>query len=188
MFGKEFTGQTGSAYKHGSDVAMRVFYATKMMAKPLFLLGQILYSPMIIPELSKNYHGIQAIYSFGKASIKLLIGDKELWNHIKEISQEYNTIEAQFLESLNLEKHQANVSKAKAVMYGIEDYVLLGKPGKGLDSLSRLISYASAYTHYIDLGIPKARASEAARLAADRVMNMYDSVSSAPIFENLGIS
>ena len=137
-FGKEFEGRKGSAYNQAMNVAMRAFYATKMMAKPIFILSQILTTPMIVPELARENHGARAFYSFGKAMTKLMSGDKELWNHLKQMSQEYNITESQFLESMNLDKHSGRESRVERIGNAIEDYVLMGKVGKGADSLSRL--------------------------------------------------
>jgi len=157
------------------------------MAKPLFALAQVLQTTMIIPEMAMEHHGLRAFYSFGKGMTKVLTGNKELMDHIKEVSQEYNVTEAQYLESMNLNKHTGTNGKISKVLNSIEETVLMGKVGKGADSMSRMLSYAAAYTHYTDLGLPKAEASARARLATDKAMNTYDSASSAAMFENLGI-
>jgi len=184
--GREFQGKEGSATSRATNTAMRVFYATKMMAKPIFVLGQVLTTPFIIPELARDGHMLRSFYSFGKGTLNLLSGNKELLDHLKEVSQEYNVTEAQYLESMNLDKHSGREGKIEKSLNFIEDYALLGKLGKGGDSLSRLVSYATAYTHYTDLGLSKTEASYQARLATDKAMNVYDSSSSAPMFENLG--
>jgi len=186
VLGKEFQAREAGAVKVASDTAMRLFYATKMMAKPIFVLSQILTTPFIIPEMARDGHGLRAFYSFAKGTMKVVTGDKELMNHIKDISQQYNIIEAQYLESMNLSKHVGEAKRVEKGLTAIEDYVLLGKLGKGADSISRLISYATAYTHFTDLGLSKSEASYQARLAADKAMNVYDSASSAPIFEKAG--
>jgi len=186
VLGKQFEAKRDSALGKVSNTSMRAFYATKMMAKPVFLLGQLLTTPMIIPELARDGHGLRAFASFGKGVTKLLTGDKVLWDHIKQVSQEYNVFEAQFLESMNLDKHTNTKWNTEKVLDMLEDYVVLGKVGKAADSTSRLISYATAYTHFTDLGLKPAEASYKARLVTDKAMNVYETGRSAPIFEKLG--
>lgn len=186
VFGKEYTAKEGTALSKLNNGAMRAFYATKMMAKPVFLLAQLLTTPMIIPEMARDNHGIRAFYSFGKGVTKLLTGDKVLWDNIKEVSQHYNVVEAQFLESMNLDRHTGKHGVSAKIVNAIEDYVLLGAVGKKADSISRLVSYATAYTHFTDLGLPSKEASYKARLLTDKAMNVYNSADSAPIFEKMG--
>lgn len=184
--GKVFEAKEMTAAGHVMDTAMHVFYAGKMMAKPVFALAQILTTPYIIPELARDGHMLRAFYSTGKGLTKMLTGNKELWNRIKEDSQLYNTIEPQFRESLNLEKTTGKISTAKKILQAIEDYPLLGRAGTFLDGLSRVVSYGIALEHYKDLGYNSFEAGRLARQATDKAMNVYSSESTAPIFNELG--
>lgn len=186
ILGKDFEARDHSALGHLNKTALGLFYTTKMVAKPVFVLAQLLTTPMIIPEMARSGHGLRAFYSFGKASTKLLTGDKALWKHLDEVSQEYNTIQPQFRESLNLERHMGTESRAKKALNFVQDYILLGEVGQKADAMSRLVSYASAFTHYTDLGMPKEQASYYARLATDKAMNVYDTQHAAPMFDKMG--
>jgi len=187
IFKTEFVGKEKTALGHLGDTTMRLFYATKMVAKPVFILGQFLTTPMVIPELARDGHGLRAAYSFGKAITQMSTGNKALWDHLKEVSQMYNVMEPQFRESLNLERTTGKEGWPKKFLNAVEDYVFLGKVGQAADSMSRLISYASAYTHFKDLGLDNKLASEKARQVTDKSMNVYDSANAAPIFEKLGV-
>lgn len=187
VLGKEFQAKEGTALSQASNVAMGVFYSTKMMAKAVFsIVGQLLTIPLTIPEMARDGHGIRAPYSFAKGMTKLLTGDRELWQNIKEVSQTYNTIEPQFLESLGLEKHSGIVTRTDKIVEGTRDWVLLGKVGTAMDGFSRLASYAIAFTHFSDLGLSKLEASYQARLLADSAMTLYGKSETAPMMTKMG--
>jgi len=187
VLGRGFEGKEKSVTTHITDTSMRAFYATKMMAKPVFALAQLLTTAMIIPEMAQNNHGIRAFYSFGKGVSKLLTRDKELMDVLFKESQEFGTIEQQFRESLNLDKHTGIHTNVEKVINGLEDYVLLGKLGKVTDSMSRAISFVTAYTHFKDLGLSREAARYEARRLTEHAMNIYGRDVSAPIYEKLGV-
>lgn len=187
LLGKEF--QAGEhATTRASNAAMGVFYATKMMAKIGFsVIGQIFTIPTIIGEMARgSTTGLGAMASFAKGSTKFWTGDKVLWEHLKDVSQTFDTMSAQFLESMNISKHSDAVTRTDKVINFTRDYLLLGEVGARMDSFSRLYSYAMAYTHYLDRGMPKSEASYQARLATDKAMNTYGKAESAPMFTSLG--
>lgn len=187
VLGKEFHGRDNTVLGHTSNTAMRIFYSAKMMAKPVFVVAQLLTTPMAIPEMARTSgHTLGAFYSFGKGISKLLTGNKELWDQIKADSQYYNVTEAQFRESMNLEKHTGKEGRAKKVLNFMEDYIFFGKVGQAADATSRLVSYATAYEHFRDVGIGRSEAAYQARLVADKAMNVYDTANAAPVFEKLG--
>jgi len=186
-FGKEFEGRDKSVIGHTVDTSMRAFYTTKMMAKLVFPLAQLMTTAMIIPEMAQNNHGIRAYYSFAKGITKLLARDKELLNVLFKESQEYGTIEPQFRESLNLDKHTGTHGNVQKMVNFIEDYILLGKVGTTTDAISRAVSFATAYTHFKDFGLPMEKARYEARRLTEHGMNVYGSDVSAPIYQKLGV-
>jgi len=142
---------------------------------------------MIVTELAQHNHPIRAFYSFGKGISKLLTRDKELMDALFKESQEYGTIEPQMREALNLDKHSDIHSGVEKVIDGIEDYALLGKLGTTTDSLSRAVSFVTAYTHFTDLGLAPERAAYEARRVTATAMNTYGTDVSAPIYSKLGV-
>jgi hypothetical protein len=187
LLGREFEAREGSAAEQTSNVAMRVFYNTKMMAKPVFsIIGQVLSTPMVSAEMAvvNPWH---IPYSFAKGMTKYLTGNKELWDHLKETSQKTNLFEEQMLESMNLSRHTGTNSRTMKIIEGVEDWVLLQKPGKGMDSLSRVLAYTISYEHFKDAGLSKENASYQAGLAMERALNTYDKSHSAPMFDKLGV-
>jgi len=185
--GIEFKGREKSILKGGYEAAMRGFYATKLLAKPMFALGQVLTTALIIPEMAQNNHPIRAFYSFGKGMTKLLAHDKKLMDVLFRESQEYGTIEPQLRESLGLDRHTGIESKVAKTVNVIEDYALLGKLGTMADSLSRAVSFATAYTHFTDLGMGETQARYEARRVTGHAMNENGKNMAAPMYSKMGV-
>lgn len=185
--GIEFKGREKSILKGGYEAAMRGFYATKLLAKPMFALGQVLTTAMIIPEMAQNNHPIRAFYSFGKGMTKLLAHDKKLMDVLFRESQEYGTIEPQLRESLGLDRHTGIESNVAKTVNAIEDYALLGKLGTMADSLSRAVSFATAYTHFTDLGMGETQARYEARRITGHAMNENGKNMAAPMYSKMGV-
>ena len=75
------------------NIVKEGFYYTKMMPKMVFsLIGQFLIMPAgTVSHMSKGGHGLMAYKSFTKGILKLVSGDKDLWNSIKEVSHNLTT-------------------------------------------------------------------------------------------------
>lgn len=158
------------------------FYFLKMMPKLTFsVIGQFLTIPAgTVSHMSYGGHGLMAYKSFSKGILKLVSGDAELWNSIKDVSQRTNTFEPQFVESLSLKD-------AGHPMYkGIKDWLLLQAPGKASEAASRIGTYAILRTHYIDLGKSVVEAEKLAIDGTGKILNLYDRANSAPIFDHTG--
>lgn len=167
--------------------AMEVFYNFKMMGKITFaIIGQLLTTPNTISLMSYGNHGLMAWKSYTKGLTKLIAGDKELWQAIKEDSQTFNTIEAQYLESFNLKEHGAGQTLGADIWNGFNDYVLMKVPGQRMDSLSRVVAYAVGLTHHLDLGKSLEVARAEARQLSDQAINVYGSTEGAAVFNHLG--
>lgn len=110
---------------------------------------------MIVPELARENHGARAFYFFGKAMTKLCQVIKSCGTILNKCLRSITLLSLNSFESMNLDKHSGRESRVERIGNANEDYVLMGKVGKGADSLSRLFSYATAYTHYTDLGFAK---------------------------------
>jgi hypothetical protein len=125
---------------------MGVFAATHMMAKVGFsVFGQILSIPLIMGEMARgSVTGLEAAYSFAKGSTLFWTGNTKLWNHLKEVSQTFDTVEPQFFESLGISRHSDAVTRTQKTLDFVKDYLLLGAVGKTMDGFSRLYAYALA--------------------------------------------
>jgi len=181
VFGKEYAVDK-SAARSVYEGIKESFYLTKMMPKMIFsIIGQVLsVPPGTISHLSYGGHGARAYLSFAKGLTKLSLGDKALWKAIKEDSQQYNVFEPAFIEAMSLQDSSKPVYKA------FKDYVLMQAPGKAMDSVSRVMTYAIAKTHFTDLGMSENVAREQARFATGKILNLYDKANAAPVFSHLG--
>lgn len=178
----------GKEFKPGDPVFDKVkngmletFYLTKLMAKPVFAVGQVISTPVQAIRHMAYDGGLRAYMSFGKGLFKLAINDKELKDSIFKVSQETNTFEPQFIEALHLNKNDSSL------LEGIKKYVFLNKINEGADSLSRVITYASMYEHYKSLGKTKAEAEQLAMHGTDTTMVQYGRSEQAPMFQHAGI-
>ena len=178
----------GKEFKPGDPVFDKVkngmletFYLTKLMAKPVFAVGQVISTPVQAIRHMAYDGGLRAYMSFGKGLFKLAINDKELKDSIFKVSQETNTFEPQFIEALHLNKNDSSL------LEGIKKYVFLNKVNEGADSLSRVMTYASMYEHYKSLGKTKAEAEQLAMHGTDTTMVQYGRSEQAPMFQHTGI-
>ena len=178
----------GKEFKPGDPVFDKVkngmletFYLTKLMAKPVFAVGQVISTPVQAIRHMAYDGGLRAYMSFGKGLFKLAINDKELKDSIFKVSQETNTFEPQFIEALHLNKNDSSL------LEGIKKYVFLNKVNEGADSLSRVLTYASMYEHYKSLGKTKAEAEQLAMHGTDTTMVQYGRSEQAPMFQHAGI-
>lgn len=178
----------GKEFKPGDPVfdkikngMLETFYLTKLMAKPVFAVGQVISTPVQAIRHMAYDGGLRAYMSFGKGLFKLAINDKELKDSIFKVSQETNTFEPQFIEALHLNKNDSSL------LEGIKKYVFLNKVNEGADSLSRVMTYASMYEHYKSLGKTKAEAEQLAMHGTDTTMVQYGRSEQAPMFQHAGI-
>ena len=179
-FGSEKTGDT-SVVRMSVDNIRETFYLLKMMPKVVFsMIGQVVGTPAMTVAKMSYETPLKSYTTFAKGVLKLTSGNTELWNVLKEVSQRTDTFEPQFVESLTLKKHD------KAFVKAIKDWVLLQAPGKGSESLSRIISFSAFYEHYKDLGMPREKAIDMAIIKTGETLNLYDKANSAPIFSHLG--
>lgn len=178
----------GKEFKPGDPVfdkikngMLETFYLTKLMAKPVFAVGQVISTPVQAIRHMAYDGGLRAYMSFGKGLFKLAINDKELKDSIFKVSQETNTFEPQFIEALHLNKNDSSL------LEGIKKYIFLNKVNEGADSLSRVLTYASMYEHYKSLGKTKAEAEQLAMHGTDTTMVQYGRSEQAPMFQHAGI-
>ena len=186
VFKKDFQGLNGTAIGQISQPAMAVFYTSKLFAKAVFPLAQIMTTAFILPELAKNNNLPRAIASVGKGIVNLMTHEPDLMESIKRVSQDFGTFRPQILESMNMKRGDVTASKLTKVKDFLIDWPGLGKAGELSDSMSRLISYAAAYTHYKDLGLPKVAAEFNARRDTGRAMTEYGTMGSGAVFDRMG--
>lgn len=181
-------------YKNDASMAQTVhnhlvswLYNLKVIPKASFaILGQILTIPYVTRELAYGGHGMRAWYSMGKGIKQLAEATAnsskgaELRAAWKETSQNYFTLEPKFIEDLQLA-----VGENRAIEF-IKDWVLMRKPAEAMDSLSRLVTFSIAFTHYRDIGYSLSKAKYEARRVTDVTMNVYTSADSPAMFEHLG--
>ena len=178
----------GKDFKPGDPVFDRIknsvletFYLMKLMAKPVFAVGQIMSTPVQAIRHMAYDGGFRAYWSFGKGLAKLASGDEELRNSMFRVSQTTNTFEPQFIEALHLNKNDNSLIEA------IKKYVFLNKVNEGADSMSRAMTYAAMYEHYKSLGNSPAEAERLAMHGTDTTMVQYGRSEQAPIFQHAGI-
>lgn len=160
---------------------LEAFYLTKLMAKPVFVVGQALSSPIQAVRHMAYDGGFRAYWSYGKGLYKLATGDQELRNSIFDVSQTTNTFEPQFVEALHLSKSD------NSFMERVKKYVFLNKLNESSDSFSRLVTYAAMYEHYKGLGKSNAEAQRLAMHGTDTTMVQYSRSEAAPMFQHMGI-
>jgi uncharacterized membrane-anchored protein YhcB (DUF1043 family)/5-hydroxyisourate hydrolase-like protein (transthyretin family) len=186
-FKTAFKGEEGSALGAVGNTLMPVFYASKVFAKATFGIAQVLTTSFVIPELAKGHNTPRAFYSFGKGLVNLVSHNKELMESIQRTSQEFGTFSPQVRESLNIERDsQLDHSLAKKTGKFILDYPLLMKLGELGDSGSRVVAYAAAFTHFRDLGMPKAAAEAKAREVAGTTMTEYGTMGPGAVYDRMG--
>ena len=186
-FKTAFKGEEGSALGAVGNTLMPVFYASKVFAKATFGIAQALTTSFVIPELAKGHNTPRAFYSFGKGLVNLVSHNKELMESIQRTSQEFGTFSPQVRESLNIERNsQLDHSLAKKTGKFILDYPLLMKLGELGDSGSRVVAYAAAFTHFRDLGMPKAAAEAKAREVAGTTMTEYGTMGPGAVYDRMG--
>ena len=185
VFNKEYKVDSSVSQRlHNSAVSW--FYLLKVIPRLQFILSQFLTVPAVTQNLSYGGHGIRAWYSLGKGLANLAAATvdhpagKELRAAWDYVSQNFTTFEPKFVEDLKLA-----TGENRSIEF-IKDYVLLRKPSEVSDSLSRLMGFSIAFTHYRDLGYDVGRASKEARRITDDTMNVYTTADSAPMFEHMG--
>lgn len=160
---------------------LEAFYLTKLMAKPVFVVGQALSSPVQAIRHMAYDGGFRAYWSYGKGLYKLATGNQELRNSVFDVSQTTNTFEPQFVEALHLSKAD------NSFMERVKKYVFLNKINESADSFSRLVTYAAMYEHYKGLGKSPQEATRLAMHGTDATMVQYSRSEAAPMFQHLGI-
>lgn len=178
----------GKEFKPGDPVfdkvknsVLETFYLMKLMAKPVFAVGQVISTPVQAIRHMAYDGGFRAYWSFGKGLAKLAMGSQDLRDSMFRVSQTTNTFEPQFIEALHLNKND------NSIIEGIKKYVFLNKVNEGADSLSRAMTYAAMYEHYKSLGKTPAEAERLAMHGTDSTMVQYGRSEQAPIFQHAGI-
>jgi len=164
-----------------SNKSLEFFYVMKLMPKLAFSFGQLLSLGGAVREMSYDGGLLRPYWSGGKALTKLLSGDKELRDTIFEVSQEANTFEPKFIEALHLSGSEGGIWNF------MKDYLFLGKLNEGIDSFTRMMTFASNYEMYKDLGFGKTEARRRAMENTDSTMVTYGRTETAPIFSKTGI-
>jgi len=179
---------TGKEFKPNQPVfdtvkngLLEAFYLTKLMAKPVFVVGQALSSPVQAIRHMAYDGGFRAYWSYGKGLYKLATGNQELRNSVFDVSQTTNTFEPQFVEALHLSKAD------NSFMERVKKYMFLNKLNESADSFSRLVTYAAMYEHYKGLGKSTQEATRLAMHGTDATMVQYSRSEAAPMFQHLGI-
>ena len=179
----------GKDFKPGDPVFDKVkngmleaFYLTKLMAKPVFAIGQVLSTPVQAIRHMAYDGGFRAYMSFGKGLLSLATNNKDLKDSMFRVSQTTNVFEPQFIEALHLNKNDSSL------LEGIKKWVFLNKVNEGADSFSRVLTYASMYEHYKSLGKTPAEAERLAMHGTDATMVQYGSSEQAPVFKHTGIA
>ena len=148
------------------------FTAFFMTAKPLFVLAQILsVPPMTIAKMAYQ-QPFKAPATFMKGMFKLFSGNKELWDVIKEVSRTTKTFDAQFMESFALQK------SSKPIVEALKDWVLLQAPGRGAESLSRIMTFAAFYEMTGDVNTSIIKTGD--------TLTLYDKANSPAFFSHMG--
>lgn len=160
---------------------LEAFYLTKLMAKPVFVVGQALSSPIQAIRHMAYDGGFRAYLSYGKGLYSLATGNPELRQRIFEVSQTTNTFEPQFVEALHLSKSDSSF------MERVKKYVFLSKVNEAADSFSRLVTYAAMYEHYKGLGKSADEANRLAMHGTDSTMVQYSRSEAAPVFQHMGV-
>ena len=171
VFGKERTSD-----KPLMEVTLQgirdTFTAFFMTAKPLFVLAQILsVPPMTIAKMAYQ-QPFKAPATFMKGMFKLFSGNKELWDVIKEVSRTTKTFDAQFMESFALQK------SSKPIVEALKDWVLLQAPGRGAESLSRIMTFAAFYEMTGDVNTSIIKTGD--------TLTLYDKANSPAFFSHMG--
>jgi len=169
------------SFDHFSNNALEFFYVMKLMPKIGFAVGQLMSLGSAVREMSYDGGLLRPYWSGGKALTKLLSGDKELKDTLFRVSQETNTFEPKFIEALHLSDSENKIWNFT------KDYLLLGKLNEGVDSFTRLMTFASNYEMYKDLGFSKFEAERRAKENTDSTMVVYGRTEAAPIFNKTGI-
>jgi len=169
------------SFDHFSNNALEFFYVMKLMPKIGFAVGQLMSLGSAVREMSYDGGFIRPYWSAGKALTKLVSGDNDLKDTLAKISQESNTFEPKFIEALHLSESENKIWKFT------KDYLLLGKLNEGVDSFTRMMTFASNYEMYKDLGFSKAEDERRAMENTDSTMVTYGKTEAAPIFNKTGI-
>ena len=180
VFGKEKTSDK-AATTAMYDTLRSQLYLWYMMPKAVFsTVGQLLsVTPMTVGKMSYE-RPLGAYKDLTVGTLKMLTGDKELWDALKEVSQKYNVFEPQYVESLTLHK------SGPAMVEAIKDWALLRAPGKGFESGSRVWAFSIMFEHAKQLGMNRQKAIQYAMRKTGDALNLYDASNTPPIFEKLG--
>lgn len=180
LIGKDFK-YGDPAFDKIKNALLETFYLTKLMAKPVFAIGQVLSTPVQAIRHMAYDGGFRAYMSFGKGMLSLASGNQALKDSMYRVSQTTNTFEPQFIEALHLNKNDSSL------LEGIKKWVFLNKVNEGADSFSRVLTYASMYEHYKSLGKSPEEAERLAMHGTDTTMVQYGSSEQAPMFKHTGI-
>jgi len=180
ILGKEFK-PGDPIFDKVKNAVLETFYLTKLMAKPVFAVGQVLGTPVQAIRHMAYDGGLRAYLSFGKGMLSLATNNKDLKDSMFRVSQTTNVFEPQFIEALHLNKNDSSFIE------GIKKYLFLNKVNEGADSFSRVLTYAGMYEHYKSLGKSKAEAEKLAMHGTDTTMVQYGRSEQAPVFQHTGI-
>ena len=180
IIGKEFK-PGDPIFDKVKNAVLETFYLTKLMAKPVFAVGQVLGTPVQAIRHMAYDGGLRAYLSFGKGMLSLATNNKDLKDSMFRVSQTTNIFEPQFIEALHLNKNDSSFIE------GIKKYLFLNKVNEGADSFSRVLTYAGMYEHYKSLGKSKAEAEKLAMHGTDTTMVQYGRSEQAPVFQHTGI-
>jgi len=181
ILGKEFK-PGDPIFDKIKNAVLETFYLTKLMAKPVFAVGQVLGTPVQAIRHMAYDGGLRAYLSFGKGMLSLATNNKDLKDSMFRVSQTTNIFEPQFIEALHLNKNDSSFIE------GIKKYLFLNKVNEGADSFSRVLTYAGMYEHYKSLGKSKTEAEKLAMHGTDTTMVQYGRSEQAPVFQHTGIA
>jgi len=181
ILGKEFK-PGDPVFDKVKNAVLETFYLTKLMAKPVFAVGQVLGTPVQAIRHMAYDGGLRAYLSFGKGMLSLATNNKDLKDSMFRVSQTTNIFEPQFIEALHLNKNDSSFIE------GIKKYLFLNKVNEGADSFSRVLTYAGMYEHYKSLGKSKTEAEKLAMHGTDTTMVQYGRSEQAPVFQHTGIA
>jgi len=178
--GKEYKGDMLVGKKF-MDTSMEWLYLTKIMAKLSFVLGQAAAPLQALRTMAIDGGMVMPWVSMGKGVMDLVTGkNPELRNAMLDTKNDSNTFEPQFIEALELTEGD------KPIMTFIKDWLFTRRPAEVMDTYSRVVTFASLFNHYRDLGYGYETARDKAKIGTDVNMGAYGSTDTASLLKHLG--
>lgn len=178
--GKEYKGDMLVGKKF-MDTSMEWLYLTKIMAKLSFVLGQAAAPLQALRTMAIDGGMVMPWVSMGKGVMDLVTGkNPELRYAMLDTKNDSNTFEPQFIEALELTEGD------KPIMTFIKDWLFTRRPAEVMDTYSRVVTFASLFNHYRDLGYDYETARDKAKVGTDVNMGAYGSADTASLLKHLG--